>query len=373
MKSEYTKLEIAKSQLVLGHPFFASLLLKWGLTSRPDIPTLAVNGRGHIFYNEGYVNALTTPEIVFGFAHEVLHVAFQHSGRKGARDHKRWNIACDAVINETLIAEGVGVMPEGWVRFPNAQNMCAEEVYDLIPETTGEDEGECGIGDDMLEGEGEGGLSEAEASEIEAGLKLALIQAAQAAQMAGKLPKGIARMVEAWLNVKTPWHQVLERFMVELVRSNEYSWARPNRRFLGLGLYLPGHTREPKMGEVVIVVDTSGSIDEETLARFGGHVNAILEQCSPERVRVLYCDTQVNLVEEFTPEDGEIQLRAVGGGGTDLEQAWAWLSNEGATPEVAIVLTDMYTSFTTAPPFPVVWAATTDRVAPYGITLQVWE
>lgn len=331
-----------------------------------------MDAKGNIFYNHDFVEKLEVPQVVFGLAHEVMHVVFQHAGRVGTRDPKKWNVAGDAVINETLIADRVGEFIPDAVRWPNAQNMTTDEVYALLPDGDGgSGKGDGGIGSDLLPGGNS--MSEAERSEAEAQLKVDIAQAAQAAKMAGKMPGGIARLVEAWLNVKTPWHQILERFMVELVRSNEYSWSRPNRRFIGQQLYLPGQTNEPKMGEVTVVIDTSGSIDADTLACFGGHVNTVIDQCRPERVRVIYCDATVNHVDVFSSDEYPVPMKAVGGGGTDLERSWSWLNDEGVVPDVAIVLTDMYTGFTEDPGFPVIWAATTDRVAPYGTTIRVEE
>ena len=379
-KAVYSKMSRAKAQLILSQPFFASLLMRRDLVERTDIKALAIDHKGNVYFNPTYVEGMEVPNIVFGLAHEVMHMVFNHAARRGARDEKRWNRAADAVVNETLIADNVGEFIQGEERYPNANNMTTEEVYDLLKDDNGDGDGDGkgdspgsqpqgGLGQDLLnEGQSQ---SEAERSEQEARLKVDIAQAAQAAKMAGKLPAGISRMVEAWLTVKTPWQQVLERFMVELVKSNEYSWARPNRRFIGGGLYLPGTSTEPRMGEVTIVVDTSGSIDQEMLSFFGGHINTIIEQCVPERVRVIYCDAAVNHVDIFTPDEYPVQMKAVGGGGTNLEQSWAYLEEEGITPDVAVVLTDMYTAFNFPPEFPVIWAATTDRVAPYGTTIQV--
>ena len=44
-----------------------------------------------------------------------------------------------------------------------------------------------------------------------------------------------------------------------------YSWNRPNRRFVGQGLYLPGYDYTPRMGEIVLAVDTSGSLSSGDL------------------------------------------------------------------------------------------------------------
>ncbi|HET8973817.1 MAG TPA: VWA-like domain-containing protein, partial [Pseudolabrys sp.] len=46
-------------------------------------------------------------------------------------------------------------------------------------------------------------------------------------------------------------------------------------------------------GEMVIVVDTSGSIGPTELEQFAGEINAIAADVEPERVHVVYCDAAV--------------------------------------------------------------------------------
>ena len=83
---------------------------------------------------------------------------------------------------------------------------------------------------------------------------------------------------------------------------------------LAQGLYLPGlHSEE--LGDVVLAVDTSGSIDEQMLGLFAAEANAVLGayDCT---VTVLYHDTEVQKVQTWRSADGPLVLEPVGGGGT---------------------------------------------------------
>ena len=122
---------------------------------------------------------------------------------------------------------------------------------------------------------------------------------------------------------------------------------------------------------MVVVSDESGSIDDKTLQEFGGHFNAILEQCQPEKVILLHVDTEVCKDEEFTTEDFPVQFKQFGGGGTDMTAAYSWLDSHDIVPDVLVFLSDLYTPFGEGPAYPVFWASTTDRVAPYGTTVRV--
>ena len=118
------------------------------------------------------------------------------------------------------------------------------------------------------------------------------------------------------------------------------SWKRPNRRFMARGMYLPGYDYLPKMGEIVIGVDTSGSIGQRELNEFNAHINRILETCGPEKVHVVYCDARVNHVDEYEPDDFPVTLSPHGGGGTSFEPVFNWIDEHGLEPECVVYLTD---------------------------------
>ena len=102
------------------------------------------------------------------------------------------------------------------------------------------------------------------------------------------------------------------------------SWGRPNKRYLRTA-YLPGKTRQPAMGKVVIGVDTSGSIGDEEIAKFLGHLSLICEQCDPESVDVLYVTDKVEQHEHY--DRGEYDFEPVHNrwsGGTDMREVTRW-------------------------------------------------
>ena len=68
------------------------------------IPTMAVT-EDELFYNQGFVNSLSVPELTFVTIHEMLHIAMMHSARHGKRHNELWNIACDLYINELIIRD----------------------------------------------------------------------------------------------------------------------------------------------------------------------------------------------------------------------------------------------------------------------------
>ena len=364
-----TKLDRAKTALCLDHPFFASILMKRKLTPREDIPTAAVDQRGQIYYNPKFVESKSVPELVFLLAHEVGHVIYQHAARRGTRHAKKWNIAGDAIINDMLSAAGVGQFIEGGVDMPGSKDKTTDQIYNELPDQPdgggGGEGGPGGIGDDLLE---EGSpLTPDEADRIDAETRVEIAQAAQAAKMQGKMPAALAKIVAELVDVRTPWFEILERHMTAFTKG-DYSWARPNRRYAPTH-YLPSVGSVAKMGEIVVQVDVSGSISQQEVAHYNGHLKRIIEQCQPERVHLLYTDTRVCKHEVFEAGE-EFGIEFYSGGGTHMPAGFDFLAEQGIDPEVFVCLTDGLTGFGSDPGYPVVWCISTDIVAPYGETVH---
>lgn len=363
------KVSKAKALLILDHPFFGMTVSRRPLIFTTDIPTAGMSSRGQMSLNPTWVEQFTVKKFMFLLAHEALHYMLEHGPRKGTRVHKRWNVACDRVINDILIHEGVGDFIEGGELQDDARNLSAEIIYTTLEDEDGEDgPGPGGIGNDVDQG---GAMDDAERHEIETQVKLETLAAAKAAKAMGRLPASISRIVDEMLNVPTPWHEILSQFMLGRVRDG-YSWSRPNRRFIGSGLYLPGYDYVPKMGEVVIGVDTSGSIGQRELNEFNAHINRIMDMCNPEKVTVIYCDAQVSHIDEYQPEDYPVALTARGGGGTSFRPVFEYVEENGISPEVVVYLTDGYgdqNSFE-SPAYHTVWLTTGSEDFSWGTVVK---
>lgn len=356
-----TTLDRAKVSIVTQHPFFASILMKRKLIEDNTIPTAAVDQRGQIYYNKSFVEKLSVDELVFLLCHEVGHVIGQHALRRGTHQAKKWNIAGDAWINDMLKDAGIGSVIEGCVNMPGSKDETVDVIYNKLPDQP-DGHGPGGTGDDLIERGSP--LTSEEADRIDAETRVEIAQAAQAAKAQGKMPGALAKIVADLIDVRTPWHDILERYMTTFTRG-DYTWSRPNRRFADC--YLPSTGKSPEMGEVVIQVDVSGSISKSELDHYNGHLQRIVSLCNPTRVHVLYVDTSVAKHEVF--EQGEeVALTFYCGGGTDMEEGFNYIAKEGIKPEVFVCLTDGYTDFNTAnePDYPVVWCISSDIKAPYG-------
>ena len=331
------KVSKAKALLILDHPFFGTAVSRRPIQYGDEVPTAGMSATGQIMLNPEWVEPLTVKEIMFLLAHEAMHYMLSHALRRQHRDHRAWNVACDKVINDTLIDAKVGEFIDGGVTLEDARFGASEQFYD----ENDDDIGDGGIGEDVGDIVDENGqpLDDATVQQLQTQAKIEAIQNAKLAKQTGKLPESIERLVEEMINVVTPWHEKLERYMSAKIRDG-YSWNRPNRRFVGQGMYLPGYDYVPRMGEVVIAVDTSGSLDSKELALFQGHINRIVDTCTPEKITVLYCDYAIGGTTEYTPDDLPIVLKPVGGGGTSFKPVFKWLDSYDGDVECLIYFTD---------------------------------
>jgi len=178
------------------------------------------------------------------------------------------------------------------------------------------------------------------------------------------LQKFAADVIES----RTPWYDILERFMTERV-AIDHSWARPNRRYAP-DFYMPTRDSEGSMGEVVLQVDISGSVSEQEIKHYNGHMKRIVEQCKPAKVHVIYTDTRVQKHEIFEkPEDMKIEFYS--GGGTDMTAGLDYIKKEGIEPAVFVTLTDGYTPWPDAEPdVPTVWCVSSKESSPVGTNVH---
>ncbi|MDA8969998.1 VWA-like domain-containing protein [bacterium] len=363
----------AKSLLILDHPFFGTACTKRPIIYTDTVPTAAMSATGQMYMNVDFCAPLSVQQLMFLLAHEAMHYMLAHGLRRGHRDPQAWNVAADKVINDTLIDAGVGDFIDGGITLDGAREMAAESLYDENDD--GDGEGPGGLGNDIGDPTDADGqpLDDATIHQLEAEAKIDAIQSAKAAKAVGKLPASIERIIEELVNVTTPWYDILERFMAGKIKDG-YSWNRPNRRFIARNIYIPGTDYVPKMGPIVIGVDTSGSIGPDEIAMFNGHINRIIDTCNPEVVHVVYCDYDVAGVDEYTPEDFPVTIQCKGGGGTSFKPVFDWIDNNAIDPECVVYLTDGYgdqSEFTTN--HETVWLTTGTEAFDWGHVIKFEE
>jgi len=130
--SPAVRIQKARTALLLDHLFFGSLPFRLGARPTTSIQTMATDGIS-LFYNPDFVETLNAAELIGTLAHDVLHPALQHHTRRGGRDRKRWNMACDFAINPLLLDAGL-TLPKDVLIDHRFRGMSAERIYNLIEE-----------------------------------------------------------------------------------------------------------------------------------------------------------------------------------------------------------------------------------------------
>lgn len=392
-----------RTALVLDHPFIGALALRLKVREDLSCKTFWTDGET-LGYNPTYAERLNDMEVRGVLAHEVWHVAGGHCWRKGDRDPDGWNEACDYVVNLMVVAAGMQ-LPPGALIDQRFKGMSAEEVYGVLahekrqavkraggkqprdPQSGGNKGKPAGSRgsqppDAPAETAGEPAASCGEVRQYagpdkaakEAEWKVAVLQAAKAAQACGKLGGALQSAVEQSVAAVVDWRSLLHRFAQEAAPT-DYTWAQPNRRYLHLGMYLPSLS-EPSMGDAVFVRDASGSVWDETQAQFAAEILAVADAVRSRRLIVMDCDVRVTQVQVFELGDPVELAPLKGGGGTSFVDPFRRIADEDIEPAFLVYLTDMDGTFPTEEPkYPVLWASTTPlkraRRAPFGETIEV--
>jgi predicted metal-dependent peptidase len=176
---------------------------------------------------------------------------------------------------------------------------------------------------------------------------------------------------------RTPWQQVLRtRLARGLTRRLDVSWSRPTRSYIanqGRGganrrlPFEPGFSASKTAPKLAVIVDISGSVDDELMQQFATEVAAISRRQEAGLVLVIG-DDQVRRIEVFKPGGFRLgELDVEGGGGTDftplLEAA------DRHRPDIGVVLTDLDGPARFTPDWPVIWAVPQSHafaVPPFG-------
>ncbi|TCS73008.1 putative metal-dependent peptidase [Sulfuritortus calidifontis] len=432
-----TKLAAARTRLILDKPFLGSLVMHLPLKAADPkwCKTTATDARA-FYYNADYIARLTLEQTQFVLAHEAMHCALSHFARRNHRQKHRWDVACDYAVNMILDDERMPPPDEALMNAAY-RGLTAEEIYPLLhedppeetmdqhlfdqendtpPQSEGEPEGrDTGAGEPReaqsgeTEGEqdtgsqggsqgrdkndqpGQGQQAQAQESqdsgEAQSDLqeqpppppmdpdklseqwKSRLAAAAQAARQAGKLSASLMRFVDNLLAPQLPWRALLARYMMNAAR-DDYSFQRTSRR--------EGEALMPRLYSqsvnVVVALDTSGSVTDEELREFLAEIDALKGQVRAE-ITLHACDDKL---AEAGPwryamwEPVTLPAEVAGGGGTDFRPVFDWVNRDRLSPDLLVYFTDAEGAFPEqAPPYPVVWLVKGKAPVPFGVRIQL--
>lgn len=378
---------------IMRDPNFAlwSGIMMVGKTYIDDsVATACTNGRDER-YGRKFVAELSEKELAFVVLHEAMHKAYRHlSTWRKLYDAtpQLANAACDYVINlqlKDLDPHGrVMVMPKrdgktiGLID-EKYRGMNTKEVYDALLEEHGKDGGGGGENFDEHDWDGAGELSEEEQKELGKEVEQALRQGDMTQRkVKGDGAGGLGRELGEMLAPQVNWREQLREYVKSICSGKDASsWRRVNRRFIGSDIYMPTLVSE-RVGHLVIAVDTSGSIAGKALNEFLTEVKGIAEEVTPEKVDLLYWDSEVAGHETYDSSsvaDIASSTKPKGGGGTSPSCITTYLKKHSLTPECVVVLTDGYvgSDWGTDWEVPVLWVVCggSTALAPNGKTIHI--
>jgi len=353
------------TKLAIHHPFFGAVAFRLDIKDSVDVPTMATNGLS-IMWNREFVDSITEAHTMGVLVHEIYHVILKHHLRRGDRNPQGWNVAADLCINP-MVLDGGFTLPEGALFDAKYDGKwTTERVYADFPEAPptacawGGVDDQPGAGGDQLS-DAERALAEIEVDEM-------VQAAADMARKAGKLPGNIEEIVKEMAESQIDWQDKFQRFAGG-TQPEDYSRRRYSKRiYAAFGAISPS-VEKVGVGHIAVGWDISGSVSSNEFKHFKGELNAFIEDCQPDSVTVIFCDTAVKSVEYLT--QGELLEDVVirGRGGTRVEPVFDYIEEQGLDIERMVYLTDMgfYCDPKNEPHYPVMWLSTRPgQTAPFG-------
>ena len=259
------------------------------------IDTAATDDK-YLYINPAWFFKLTLDEQLFVACHEVEHAMYGHAGtgwmlsKEGKIRYADgvelpyngdlMNYAMDCVINAQLIDAKIGKMPEKGCYLPKVVNgdMGVLDAYRACykenkkrgggkdgqpkdgPGLPGNPWGKC-----LRPGQGRGktaskAVSERSQSEWDTTVTAAM----ESAKLRGQLPANLDRAFTKKLNPKADWRDLFAVAVSRKIGNGRYTWATLDPQLVYRGIGSPGRVAFG-CNLVVIVVDTSGSIDRKSV------------------------------------------------------------------------------------------------------------
>lgn len=410
IKAEDKRFAALRMQLTDSHPFWGHLAIQFKIIASPEMDGIAATDcQSHIWYNPLLTRHVPTPQLGFILCHEVCHTVFASLERQSGRNQHRWNCATDYAINQ-LIA-GI-IKPGSWDKErlypipdaevpnfgkltpllnPQFEGLTAESVYERLIDRTLPEMASISISLSLpadasnparkitLNGTtfGEGAIDVHLPVSMSEHQKETFVERIVDAvnvwkrtDQKGDCPLSHLRKILPAASSETPWQEILQLFSSNALSREEFSYSHPNKHYIEEGFFVPGIHSE-KTDQIVIALDTSGSIDQEQLAEAFAEIRSIAEHST---ITLIIADCKV--LEVINDPDLETFLNAnsaPGGGGTSHKPVFAYIEEEQIQPDLFIGITDLYSSFPNEePPFPVLWLTPEDHgAAPWGKILEV--
>lgn len=335
------KLTRSRERIFNQNGFFGRLLLCMKFQLDENLATAATNGES-ICWGADFLDKITDLQTDIIMVHELLHVILKHCLRADNFEHKRFNIACDIVVN-SIILETMDITEDGFdfgdigrmvYKMPNGANganYTAEEVYQMLGEypdfinrisvsvdgseaenkSDGDNESSDGKNrDDGIESGVENGFSGRKDSvrnrnsrhegpcNIDSHNRWK--EFSDKADMSGKWDQRITDFAKE-LRFRDPsaYQELVPKYVQRIIEGLttkhtdwrallnafiqkdicDYSFNPPDRRHDGSDFFIPDfNEKEETVKNILFMIDTSGSISDDMLADAYSEIKSAIEQ-----------------------------------------------------------------------------------------------
>jgi hypothetical protein len=350
-KSNAAKLRIMAARILAQSrwPYVSTLLysLKLVESDPRDIPTMAVDTGWRLYYSPDFVMSETAEALATVLLHECMHCMLEHGRRFEAlpaagKLNSIWNYAGDCAINQVLDDANMPWTEVTPVRYINIENqgvdktMSTEVAYQVMFEYREKNpddskDSDCGSVSGGQRRQYELDPDDADSPTSSKNQQDNILDSVSSAIISAQndgddVPESLTRIARERLEPTLDWKKLLA-FNLRSAVSNvagrrDYTYARPSRRqgavnAAGMKFILPA-MRQPQPPCVAIVLDTSGSIGDDTLDIYLSEIRGIMNAVGiSSGVWVLPCDSKVHEVEKIRSFD-VTKVRIKGGGGTNM-------------------------------------------------------
>ena len=414
MKEYMKRLLMSRMRILVNNGFYGLLLMhmKFAIDERCD--TAATDGI-RIYFGPQFLDELNDAELDFVMMHEILHVVLQHCLREGERDKKRYNIACDIVVNSNiLLSENMNVdaitlrkWGEAMHKTPDGKEgygYTVEQVYNMLPvviedgmhldtddasDVSGKDKPSKKkqndtktIWDDHTKWgsvEDDGTLKDVWEKRFQDACEAILVR--DPSNQCGLLPMFAQRLLKELRAPQTNWRMILNEFVQEEIA--DYSFSPPDRRYDDSPFFLPDfNDKQDVVKDILFMIDTSASMSDDMITAAYSEIKGAIDQFDGKLQGWLgFFDAAIIEPKPFSDEDEFKVIKPVGGGGTSFRIIFEYVNKYMVEklPASIVILTDGYAPF---PPenetngIPVLWLLNNDIVnPPWGkvarITIEV--
>ena len=339
---------------------YSGVMLMGSSEVADNVPTAYTDGVNKK-YGRKFLESIADESKVRGLIlHENLHVALKQitHGRSMFKDNpKLANLAADFVVNDVIVniiatlpnsRERLVELPDGGFYDPMFHDWSMRQVFNYLKKNckdkNSEKDGEVEVNGktyDLSNGDEHDFPTEGDTKDINDKVDRAL---REGGMLAGRMGGNMPRVISDLLTPKVDWREALREFVSSAMKGkDEFTWRRMNKRHLANDVYLPSMENET-IGEIIVAIDTSGSIGSHEITEFATELASICDAVSPERVRVLWWDTKVHGEQIFDGQYNDIAslLKPRGGGGTRASCVNEYINQEKLTAECVLMFTDGY-------------------------------